>query len=83
MENKKPQIVTIDDVEYDANDFNEKQITLLNHTLDLDRKIGSTQFQLQQLTVGKDAFLAMLKEALKEQPAEAEVKATAEAEAEA
>jgi len=69
-----PQIVTIDGVEYDVNDFNENQLLLLNHTADLDRKIASTQFQLQQLNVGKDAFLTMLKEALKEQPAEAEVK---------
>ena len=74
MENKKPQIVTIDGVEYDVNDFNENQLLLLNHTADLDRKIASTQFQLQQLNVGKDAFLTMLKEALKDQPAEAEVK---------
>ncbi|NBQ97494.1 MAG: hypothetical protein EBT26_03830 [Microbacteriaceae bacterium] len=74
MATQKPQIVTIDGVEYDANDFNENQLLLLNHCADLDRKIGSTQFQLQQLNVGKDAFLTMLKEALKEQPAEAEVK---------
>jgi len=74
MANKQPQIVTIDGVEYDAAEFNENQILLLNHCMDLDRKIGSTQFQLQQLNVGKDAFLTMLKEALKEQPAEAEVK---------
>ena len=64
MENKKPQIVTIDGVEHDANDFNENQILLLNHTIDLDRKINSTQFQLQQLQVGKDSFLKLLKEAL-------------------
>ena len=74
MENKKPQIVTIDGVEYDVNDFNEGQMILLNHCADLDRKIGSTEFQLQQLNVGKDAFLSMLKQALAEQPAEAEVK---------
>jgi len=74
MANKQPQIVTIDGTEYDVNDFNENQLLLLNHTADLDRKIASTQFQLQQLNVGKDAFLTMLKEALKEQPAEAEVK---------
>jgi hypothetical protein len=61
MENKKPQIVTIDGTEYDANDFNEQEVTYLNHCIDLDRKIGSTQFQLQQLVVGKDAFLGMLK----------------------
>ena len=66
MENKKPQIVTIDGVEHDANTFTEQQILLLNHTIDLDRKIGSTQFQLQQLQVGKDAFLKMLKDNLAE-----------------
>ncbi len=61
MANKQPQIVTIDGTEFDANDFNEQEVTYLNHCIDLDRKIGSTQFQLQQLMVGKDAFLGMLK----------------------
>jgi hypothetical protein len=69
-----PQIVTIDGVDFDANDFTEQQTILFHHCVDLDRKIGSTQFQLQQLNVGKDAFLSMLKQALAEQPAEAEVK---------
>ena len=61
MANKQSQIVTIDGTEFDANDFNEQEIAYLNHCIDLDRKIGSTQFQLQQLMVGKDAFLGMLK----------------------
>jgi len=64
MENKKPQIVTIDGIEHDANTFTEEQVLLLNHCVDLDRKIGSTNFQLQQLQVGKDAFLKMLKDKL-------------------
>jgi hypothetical protein len=64
MENKKPQIVTIDGIEYDANTFSEEQVLLFNHCVDLDRKIGSTQFQLQQLQVGKDSFLKMLKDKL-------------------
>ena len=64
MEKKQPQIVVIDNVEFDANDFTEQQSVLLHHTVDLDRKIGSTQFQLQQLQVGKDSFLKLLKEAL-------------------
>jgi hypothetical protein len=64
MENKKPQIVTIDGTEHDANTFNEQQVLLLNHCVDLDRKIGSTQFQLQQLQVGKDSFLKLLKDEL-------------------
>jgi hypothetical protein len=61
---KQPQIVTIDEVKYDANNFNEEQVALFNHCLDLDRKIGSTNFQLQQLNVGKDAFIKLLKTAL-------------------
>ena len=72
MENKKPQLVTIDGTEYDANDFNEQQVLLLNHCVDLDRKISSTQFQLQQLITGKDAFVAMLKTELTK-PQEAEL----------
>ena len=64
MENKKPQIVTIDGVEHDANTFTEEQVLLLNHCMDLDRKIASTQFQMQQLQVGKDSFLKMLKDQL-------------------
>jgi hypothetical protein len=61
---QKPQIVAIDGIEYDANTFTEEQVLLLNHCVDLDRKIASTQFQLQQLQVGKDAFLSMLKDKL-------------------
>jgi hypothetical protein len=68
METKKPQIVTLDGVEHDANTFTEQQILLLNHTIDLDRKINSTQFQLQQLQVGKDSFLKLLKDDLANQP---------------
>ncbi len=67
-----PQVITIDGTEYNANDFNEQEVMYLNHIMDLDRKIGSTQFQLQQLMVGKDAFLNMLKAELAK-PKEAEV----------
>lgn len=60
------QIVTIDGVEYAAADFTEQQAMLVNHVADLDRKIGATKFQLDQLQVGRDAFFAMLKNALAE-----------------
>jgi hypothetical protein len=66
-----PQIVTIDGTEFDANTFTEQQVLLFNHCIDLDRKIGSTQFQLQQLQVGKDSFLKLLKDALAVQDVEA------------
>jgi hypothetical protein len=67
MGEKQAKPITIDGVEYDTNTFTEEQVMLTNHCLDLDRKLASTQFQAQQLQVGKDAFLKMLKESL-EQP---------------
>ena len=70
MENIKKNQVTIDDVEYAFEDMKPEQQTMVNHLIDLDRKIGSTQFNLDQLNVGKQAFLTMLRESLvkKEEP---------------
>ena len=42
---KSPQVVTLDGVEFDANTFTEQQTLMLQHCIDLDRKINSTQFQ--------------------------------------
>ena len=64
MENIKKNQVTIDDVEYAFEDMKPEQQTMDNHLIDLDRKIGSSQFNLDQLNVGKQAFLTMLKESL-------------------
>jgi len=69
MGEKQAKPITIDGKEYDTTTFTEEQIALTNHCLDLDRKLASTQFQAQQLQVGKDAFLKMLKESL-EKPTE-------------
>ena len=60
----KPQMITINDVEYDTATFTEEQVVLTNHCLDLDKKIGNMNFQLQQLQVGKESFLKMLTESL-------------------
>jgi hypothetical protein len=66
MGEKQEKPLTIDGVEYDTNTFTPEQIVLTNHCLDLDRKIASTQFQLQQLEVGKNAFIQMLKTSLED-----------------
>lgn len=71
MTNQKSQIVTIDGVEFKVEDMTEQQTMLLNHVADLERKIGSTKFQLDQLSVGRDAFFRMLKDALEAKPEEA------------
>ena len=58
-DNKKTPI-TINDKDYNLEDLTEQQQMMVNHIADLDRKIRSTQFNLDQLTVGKDAFVNML-----------------------
>jgi hypothetical protein len=67
MGEKQAKPLVIDGKEYDTATFTEEQIALTNHCLDLDRKLASTQFQAQQLQVGKDAFLKMLKESLEKE----------------
>lgn len=62
-ENKKTPVV-IDDVEYTFEDMTQEQQLMVNHLSDLDRKIGASQFNLDQLNVGKSAFIRMLKESL-------------------
>ena len=71
MGNEKKTPVTIDGVEYKFEDMTQQQQMLLNHVADLERKIGSTKFQLDQLQVGRDAFFTMLKAALEAKPEEA------------
>jgi len=67
---KKTMPIFVDDVEYTYEDMTDEQKALVNHIADLDRKIGTTQFNLDQLNVGKNAFVNLLKEALNEQPVE-------------
>lgn len=64
MGQDKKTPVTIDNVEYQFEDLTQEQQALFNHCVDLDRKISSAQFNLDQLQVGKQAFFNMLKESL-------------------
>jgi hypothetical protein len=70
MGKDKKTPVVIDEVEYIFEDMTPDQQMLVNHVADLDRKIGSAKFNLDQLTVGKDAFIAILKQALEAKPEE-------------
>jgi hypothetical protein len=68
-QDKKTPIV-IDNVEYTLEDMTQEQQMMVNHISDLDRKLQSASFNLDQLRVGKDAFVQMLKNSLESQPAE-------------
>jgi len=69
MGEKKTNPVTIDGVEYIFEDMTPEQQTLLNHVVDLERKLNSAKFSVDQLQVGRDAFFGLLKTAL-EKPTE-------------
>ena len=60
MTEKKTQVITINDVDYTEDQLTDSQKVMINHIADLDRKISSTTFNLDQLKVGKEAFSKML-----------------------
>jgi len=64
MGQDKKTPVTINDVEYQYEDLTAEQQALFNHCIDLDRKISSAAFNLDQLNVGKQAFIKLLEESL-------------------
>ena len=69
MGEKKTTPLTIDGVEYVLEDMAPAQRVLLDHVADLDRKLASARFNVDQLQVGRDAFFNLLKQQL-EAPAE-------------
>ena len=58
--------ITVDDTEYTFEDMTPEQQTMVHHIADLDKKINGTKFNLDQLTVGKDAFVNLLKTSLEQ-----------------
>ena len=72
MGEKKTTPITINDKEYVLEDMSLEQQLLVQHCNDLGRKIDSTKFNLDQLTVGKDAFVNMLVQKLENPEPEVE-----------
>ena len=60
MGKDRKNLITIDGEEYEYDDLTDEQKALFNHCVDLDRKIRNAQFNLDQLSVGKSAFMNML-----------------------
>ena len=68
MAEKQTKSIKIGDKEYTEDQLTDQQKVMINHITDLDRKIGSTQFNLDQLQVGKSAFMELLNKSLEEPP---------------
>ena len=64
MAEKQTKTVTINGTDYTEDQLTDQQKVMINHIGDLDRKIGSAQFNLDQLQVGRGAFVEMLNESL-------------------
>jgi hypothetical protein len=72
MAKQEKNTITVNDVEYNVDDFTDEQRTLLNHVTDLDRKLGNAQFNLDQLMVGREAFIVRLATSLEAPEEDAE-----------
>lgn len=62
--------ITVNDKEYFVEDMTDEQRTMLNHINDLGRKLDNARFNLDQLAVGRDAFVNMLAASLQESDSE-------------
>jgi len=63
--------ITVNDIEYLVEEMTTEQKVLLNHVNDLVRKLDNARFNMDQLAVGRDAFVARLADSL-ENPEEVE-----------
>jgi len=70
MTEKQTNVITINDKEYTEEQLTDEQKVMINHIADLDRKIGSTQFNLDQLNVGRQAFMNLLETSLETEETE-------------
>lgn len=64
MTEKQTNVITLNDKEYSVDTMTDTQKILLAHVQDLDRKIGNTQFNLDQLMIGREAFITRLESEL-------------------
>jgi len=60
MAEKQTKTISINDTEYTEDQLTDRQKVIINHINSLQQKIGSAEFNLDQLRVGKDAFVNML-----------------------
>lgn len=67
MGKNEKTLITVNEKEYYVEDFNDQQRVLLNHVNDLDRKLSSARFNVDQLAVGRERFIELLDKALQQE----------------
>ena len=63
---EKKQVITINDKQYDVKDLSEEQIMMVNHIHDLDNKLRTAQFNVDQMQGGRNYFMSLLEKTLDE-----------------
>ena len=74
-EKKEKPVLNLDDKEYVIEDMTDEQKMMVNHINDLQNKQNTNQFMADQLSVGKEAFINLLRASLNEEPEEVEAEA--------
>ena len=69
---KEEPMVSIDGKEYKVSDLEPEQVDMVNHVADLDNKLRSASFNVVQLQGGRNYFMEMLNESLKNGKAESD-----------
>jgi len=64
--------ITFNEIEHNIKDLSEQQVAMVNHIADLDKKLGNLGFNMDQLKVGREAFVNMLSASLESEIALAE-----------
>ena len=66
MAKNENKTITVNEVEHNIEDLTEQQLAMVNHIADLDKKLGNLVFNMDQLKVGREAFVNMLSQSLDE-----------------
>jgi len=64
MAKDEKKTVTVNGETHNVEDLSEQQIAMVNHISDLDRKLASARFNVDQLQVGREAFVNLLASSL-------------------
>ena len=70
-EKQNEPTLVLDDKEYKINDLGDDEKLIVAHINDLNRKVDSARFNLQQIEMGRQAFVNSLKAKLEEPAVEA------------
>ena len=74
-EKEQKPVLNLDDKEYVIEDMTDEQKMMVNHINDLQNKQNTNTFMADQLQVGKEAFINMLRTSLEAPEEEVETEA--------